>query len=117
MLRKPLSLALLSALLAASGLLSLSPVLEQTAEAGHRHYDNCRHDRDDRYWDDRRGGRWDRNDRPFFRTRTGKVVQGGLIGGGIGAATGVVLDKPVLKSTIIGAAVGAGVQAVRTSDW
>lgn len=54
---------------------------------------------------------------PFFRTKTGKIVKGALIGGGIGAATGVVLDKPVLKSGVIGAAVGAGVQAVRYSDW
>jgi hypothetical protein len=84
---------------------------------GHGHYKHVDYERNDRGYyrnDDRR---WRRDDRPFFSTYGGKVVQGGLVGGGIGAATGVIFNKPVLKSTVIGGAVGAGVQAVRHSNW
>jgi hypothetical protein len=101
--------------------LAASVLAPLTAEAGRCRDDYRRAAYNDNRWDDERRGyhpqSWRANDRPFFSTYGGKVVQGGLVGAGVGAATGVVFNKPVLKSTVIGSAVGAGVQAVRYGNW
>lgn len=59
------------------------------------------------------GGTRYNNGRPFFQTKAGKITKGGLIGGGIGAATGVLTNRDVVKTGLVGAGVGAGIQAIR----
>jgi hypothetical protein len=63
------------------------------------------------------GQYYHQNNAPFFRGTGGKVVKGALVGGGIGAVTGVVLNRPIIQTGLIGAAVGAGTQAIRYSNW
>jgi hypothetical protein len=69
-----------------------------------------RYSRDGRYY-------YDDSRRSWFDTRTGKIVKGGLVGAGIGAGAGYLLDRPVGKSAVLGAGVGAGVQATRYSTY
>ena len=61
------------------------------------------------YYDDRRGS--------WYESRTGKIVKGGLVGAGIGAGAGYLLDRPLGKSAVLGAGIGAGVQATKTSPY
>lgn len=72
------------------------------------HCDNGR--RGNRYYYDRRRGSW-------FDSRTGKIVKGGLVGAGVGAGAGYLLNRPVGRSAVLGAGVGAGVQATRYSRY
>jgi len=74
---------------------------------GRMHCDNGNHY--GRYYDRRRNAWIDR--------RTGKILKGGLVGAGIGAGAGYLLDRPVGKSAVLGAGVGAGVQATRYSRF
>lgn len=60
------------------------------------------------YYDDRRHS--------IVDYKTGKILKGGLIGAGIGAASGFVFDRPIARSAVLGAGIGAGVQAVRYSS-
>lgn len=115
---------LLNLALAASMLTGSLMIMAPEAEAKHCfrdgrgrvHCDNGRHNgwrhftRDGRYYyDDRR--------RSFFDTKTGKIVKGTLIGAGVGAGAGYLLDRPVGKSAVLGAGIGAGVQATRYSNY
>lgn len=47
--------------------------------------------------------------------QTGKIIKGGLVGAGIGAGTGLLLDRNVGRSALVGAGLGAGTQAMRYS--
>lgn len=47
--------------------------------------------------------------------QTGKILKGGLIGAGIGAGTGLLLERNVGRTALIGAGLGAGTQAIRYS--
>lgn len=47
--------------------------------------------------------------------RTGRILQGGLVGAGVGAGTGLLTGRPVGRTALIGAGIGAGVQAARYS--
>ncbi len=71
---------------------------------GNRHYS-----RDGQYY-------YDDNRRSWFSSKTGKIVKGGLLGAGVGAGAGYLLDRPVAKSAVLGAGIGAGVQATRYSS-
>lgn len=86
-----MSLAILFCLLFSAGFIA------QDAQAGQGkyHYDQKRH-----AWVD---------------YQTGKIIKGGLVGAGIGAGAGLLLDKNVGKSALAGAGIGAGTQAVRYS--
>jgi hypothetical protein len=59
---------------------------------------------------------WSQRNEPLFDYKTGKILKGGLIGAGIGAGTGILLNKPVGKTALIGGGIGSGVQAIRYSD-
>jgi len=48
--------------------------------------------------------------------KTGKILKGGLVGAGIGAGTGLLMDGNVGRNILIGAGLGAGTQAVRYSS-
>jgi hypothetical protein len=89
---------LLGSTLAATLILGAANMAPLQAHAAHpsRYYDNQRH-----AWVD---------------YKTGKIIKGGLVGAGIGAGAGLLLDKNVGKSALAGAGIGAGAQAVRYSD-
>jgi len=46
--------------------------------------------------------------RPLVDYKTGKIIKGGLIGAGIGAGTGILMDGNVGRNAVIGAGLGAG---------
>lgn len=84
------------------------------AQAKHGWYDrNGRYHASNGYYGranrsyDRRGGLVD--------YKTGKIIKGGLVGAGIGAGAGLLLDRNVGKTALAGAGIGAGAQAVRYS--
>jgi len=72
---------------------------------GHYHASNGYYGR--RYYDRRGGGLVD--------YKTGKILKGGLVGAGIGAGAGLLLDRNVGKTALAGAGIGAGTQAIRYS--
>jgi hypothetical protein len=82
---------------------------------GRYHYDNgnhygwYKHSQANRYYDRRRGG--------WVDYRTGKILKGGLVGAGIGAGAGLLLDRNVGKSALAGAGIGAGTQAIRYRSY
>ena len=53
--------------------------------------------------------------RPLVGYKSGKIIKGGLIGAGIGAGTGLLMDGNVGRNALIGAGLGAGTQAMRYS--
>jgi hypothetical protein len=89
------------ALLLMIGMLSGSLCPFPTAEAHRR---GSYH----RYYDQRR--------QPLVDYKTGKIIKGGLIGAGIGAGTGLLMDGNVGRNAVIGAGLGAGTQALRYSS-
>ena len=48
--------------------------------------------------------------------KTGKIIKGGLVGAGIGAGTGLLLERNVGRNALLGAGLGAGTQALRYSS-
>jgi hypothetical protein len=88
------------------------PLAQARHYDGHRQYysDNGHHygQYKNRYYDRRRHA--------WVDYKTGKIIKGGLIGAGIGAGAGLLLDRHVGKSALAGAGIGAGTQAVRYSD-
>jgi hypothetical protein len=100
----------------ASVMIFSSVAMMQQAQAGHYdgqgryHADNGHHygQYRDRYYDNRRHA--------WVSYKTGKILKGGLLGAGIGAGAGLLLDRNVGKSALAGAGIGAGAQAVRYSD-
>lgn len=60
-------------------------------------------------------GYYDQRQNRWVDYQTGKIIKGGLVGAGIGAGAGLLLDRPVGKTALAGAGIGAGTQAVRYS--
>lgn len=88
-------------LLLAFGFLTGFFIEMPSASAYNRHY--ARHYRD-----------YDRG-RPLVGYKTGKIIKGSLIGAGIGAGTGLLMDGNVGRNALLGAGLGAGTQAIRYS--
>lgn len=62
------------------------------------------------------GSRYRRgNDGAFFDWKTKKILKGGLVGAGVGTGAALLTDKPLGKTAVLGAGIGAGTQAVRYS--
>lgn len=108
----------LFSLIVAAGLLvgSLGMLPEAQAHGwydqhGRYHYDNGNHYGwyKHNYYDRNRGG--------WVDYRTGKILKGGLVGAGIGAGAGLLMDRNVGKSALAGAGIGAGTQAIRYSQY
>ncbi len=100
---------ILGCLLAASMILGTVGIHPQAEANNGLHKGHYKHySRDRRYYYDDRRHSW-------FDTKTGKIVKGSLVGAGIGAGAGYLLDKPVGKGAVLGAGLGAGVQATRYS--
>lgn len=108
---RALSLTIIASLLAGSA--SLLPAAEAKHYYGHQnvyqgnngnHYGQYK----DRYYDNRRHA--------WVDYKTGKIIKGGLVGAGLGLGAGLLLDRNIGKSTLAGAGIGAGTQAVRYSD-
>lgn len=59
---------------------------------------------------------YDQAHRPLVSYKTGKIIKGSVIGAGIGAGTGLLLDGNVGRNALIGAGLGAGTQALRYSS-
>ena len=59
---------------------------------------------------------YDRRRHAWFDYKTGKILKGALVGAGIGAGAGLLLERNVGKIALVGAGIGAGTQAVRYSS-
>ncbi len=85
------------------GVLSgMTGVLPQ-AQASHRYHQRYNH-----HYDNRR--------EPLVDYKTGKILKGSLVGAGIGAGTGLLLEQNVGRNALIGVGLGAGTQALRYSS-
>ena len=112
-MKKSLSVWVLASLIVGTIFMPLS------AEASH-----CWRDKHGRKHCDQGQHRgWNKNDwrqreyrnGSLINWRTQKILKGGLVGAGIGAGAGVLLNKPVGRTAILGTGIGAGTQAVRYS--
>jgi len=68
------------------------------------------------HYDGKNRYRYDNRSHSWVDYKTGKILKGGLVGAGIGAGAGLLLDRNVGKSALAGAGIGAGTQAIRYSD-
>lgn len=111
-MRQALSVWLTAGLLIVGFLLPLSAQARHcwTDNHGRVHCDQGLH----RGWTQYRDTR---NRNALVDWKTKKVLKGGLIGAGVGAGAGALLDKNVGKTAILGAGIGAGTQAVRYSNY
>jgi hypothetical protein len=66
-------------------------------------------------WNDYRYRNYHHSRAGLVDYQTGKILKGGLIGAGIGAGTGLLLEGNVGRNALIGAGLGAGTQAIRYS--